>query len=420
MKMKKITSRILTVLAALILSIGMLPAFTGPAHASDDGGSVYISLSSDGKFVVSDGGTSGVPIGYLEVPLEDVASVDLADWNLEKYAYTPYGSEGAQPDAESPTLLKLFLYLLENYYGSAGSGTALTTSGDPHAFFMSTFWGHDCNLLYYVNGAYPLYEKGWGATADGILLEEGDFVDVAMFSDWGFYNDDNSGFNFFAQADSSPEEGDITHSYTAKAGEPLTVQVIRGMGNVDSGEDTAYTAADDLDLHYGSEIDPEAGSDRRLSGGKAEITFDKPGRYYVWVDGGIGEQTGKACSSAAVAVVTVTGEEDPEGGDPQEETEPAVKKPAAVTGIRYKAGKKKVTVSWRSVKGSSFYQLRYSLKKNMSGAKTVKVSAGKKKTVVRKLKKGKKYYLQMRAVTKVGKLVYTGPWSKKKAVRISR
>ena len=425
MKTKKITARILTVLMALILSVGMLPAISEPAHASDDDSSVYISLSSDGKFVVSDGGTSGVPIGYLEVPLEDVATVDLADWDLEKYAYTPYGSEGVQPDGACPTVLKLFLYLLENYYGSAGNGTPLATSGDPHQFFMNTFWGHDCNLLYYVNGAYPLYTEGWGATADGILLEEGDFVDIAMFSDWGFFQDENSGFNYFARSDSRPEEGAITHKYSAKAGEPLTVQVIRGMGNIDNGESTSYKAADDLDLHYGSEIDVDQSSQLKLSGGKAEITFEKPGTYYVWADGGIGEQTGKICSSAAVATVTVSGEDvspgdDPTGDDPQDDPQPQVKKPAKVTGIKYKAGRKSVTASWKTVKGATVYQVRYSLKKSMAGAKTIRISGKKTKAIIKKLKKGKRYYFQIRAVKKAQGKTYSGAWSKKKAVKIPR
>ena len=30
--------------------------------------------------------------------------------------------------------------------------------------------------------------SGWGATSDYMLLSDGDVIDVAMFTDWGFYH----------------------------------------------------------------------------------------------------------------------------------------------------------------------------------------------------------------------------------------
>jgi|GEM_PF-4279282 len=302
---RKCRSLILTLFLAAFMLI--LAAAAMPDRAYADGeyeGSAFISLSDDGKFVVSDGEISGVPLARIEVPLQDIAEIDLADWNLEQYSYTDFDT--GEPDPDAPTLLKLYLYMLEHYYGSAGDGEALRASGAVHSFFMEHFWGHDCNLLYYVNGTYPLYYEGWGATADGIILQDGDFADVAMYTDWGFYMDGNAGFNYFASSNSEPEDGDITFEYNAVAGEPLTVQVIRGMGNVTVGANTSYSAADDLTLHYGPEIDVDDDSDLFLEDGKAEVTFDEPGEYYVWVDGGIGESTGEPCSCAAVAKVYVS------------------------------------------------------------------------------------------------------------------
>ena len=310
--------RILFLALILLACMLFLPA---KVMAEEYPGSAFISLSNDGKFVVSDGARSGVTIAHLEVPLQDVADVKLEDWNLEKYSYTDYNT--GEPDPNAPTVLKLYLYLLENYYGSAGNGNALVTSGDPHSFFMNTFWGHDCNLLYYVNGQYPLFKPGWGATADGIILEEGDFVDVAMFTDWGFYLDSAAGFNYFVRAGSDPVDGEITFAYKAVAGEPLTVQAVRGMGNVSEGKDTAYSAADDLALHYGPAVDVDDVSRITLQEGKADIVFEKPGEYYVWIDGGIGPDTGEVVSSPNVAKVTVTGPVKPEGEDPKPAKEPA-------------------------------------------------------------------------------------------------
>nr|MCR4712676.1 hypothetical protein [Clostridia bacterium] len=293
--------KLFSLVLIFLMLFAYMPQMAAVAYADDTyEGTAYISLSDDGKFVISDGEISDVVIAHLAVPLQEIADVNLAEWDLEQYSYTDYDT--GEPDPDAPTVLKLYLYLLEHYYGG---DNPLVASGAPHSFFMNTFWGHDCNLLYYVNGQYPLFEAGWGATADGVILHDGDFVDVAMYSDWGFYMDSNAGFNYFVKSDSDPEDGEITFEYNAVAGTPLTVKVARGMGNVDVGANTAYTAADDLTLHYGSEIDVYEESDLFLEGGEAEITFDEAGTYYVWVDGGLGDSSSEPCSCPAVAKVNV-------------------------------------------------------------------------------------------------------------------
>ena len=285
--------------AMIILTMACTAVYANGTYT----GSAYISISNDGEFVFSDGLISGVPIAHLEIPLQDIADIDLSEWDLEQYSYTDYDT--GEPDPDAPTLLKLYLYMLQYYYGSAGDGVPLVTSGEPHSFFMNHFWGHDCNLLYYVNGNFPLYYEGWGATADGILLDNGDFVDVAMYSSWGFYGEANAGFNYFVASDSDPEDAEIVFEYNAVAREPLTIQVARGMGNIQIGESTTFSAADDLTVYYGEEIDPDETDHVVLEDGLAEITFNKAGDYYVWAKGGIGESSGEPCSCAAVAKVHV-------------------------------------------------------------------------------------------------------------------
>ena len=307
--------RLFSLLLIFLMLFTSFPQVTGVAYAdSEYPGSAFVSLSYDGKFVVSDGENDGVAIAHLEVPLQDIAEIDLSAWGLEEYSYTDYDT--GEPDPDAPTVLKLYLYLLEHYYGSAGDGIPLQTSGAVHSFFMNHFWGHDCNLLYYVNGTYPLFESGWGATADGVILNDGDFVDVALYTDWDFYGNPLAGFNYFAEADSDPEDCAITFEYEATQGEPLTVQVIRGMGDVSVGQDTAFSLADDLNVHYGSEIDVDDDSDLFLEEGQAQITFDEPGEYYVWVDGGFGENTSSPVSCAAVAKVTVAPSAIPQNNIP--------------------------------------------------------------------------------------------------------
>ena len=80
----------------------------------------------------------------------------------------------------------------------------------------------------------------------------------------------------------------------------------------------------------------------------------------------------------------------------------------------------KMVVKVKNAKTVSGYQIRYSLKQNMSSAKK-KTITGTSLTV-KKLKKGKKYYVQVRMYQKdsvSGKKTY-GPWSKSKTVKIKK
>ena len=78
-----------------------------------------------------------------------------------------------------------------------------------------------------------------------------------------------------------------------------------------------------------------------------------------------------------------------------------------------KGNKKKIKVSWYGVNDASGYQIQYSKKSNMKGAKSVNASASSNAKIIKKLSKKKKYYLRIRAyVVQDGKKVYSN-WSKK-------
>ena len=86
----------------------------------------------------------------------------------------------------------------------------------------------------------------------------------------------------------------------------------------------------------------------------------------------------------------------------------------AVTAKAAKAGKGKLSVSWKKNSKASGYQIRYSLKSSFSGAKTVTVKSGK--TMTKKLtglKRGKRYYITVRAYKTVKGKKYYSSWSKK-------
>ena len=94
---------------------------------------------------------------------------------------------------------------------------------------------------------------------------------------------------------------------------------------------------------------------------------------------------------------------------------------AKVTKVKAKAkGKKKVKVTWAAAKdGRSGVQIRYSYKKNMKKAKTVTVKNAKAaKKMLKKLKRGKKVFIQVRAYKKTGNQKTYGAWSAKAKVKV--
>ncbi len=82
--------------------------------------------------------------------------------------------------------------------------------------------------------------------------------------------------------------------------------------------------------------------------------------------------------------------------------------------------KRKAIVQWYSVTDASGYQLRYGLKKNLKKkGKTITVKGGKKtKKTVKKLKRKKRYYFQVRAYKKVGNKTVYGNWSTVKTGKV--
>lgn len=79
---------------------------------------------------------------------------------------------------------------------------------------------------------------------------------------------------------------------------------------------------------------------------------------------------------------------------------------------------KKATVTWKKVSGVNGYQVTYSLKKNFKKAKSVTVAATKAKVTLKKLKKGKTYYVKVRAFKVVEGNKYYGAYSKKLKVKV--
>ncbi len=79
-----------------------------------------------------------------------------------------------------------------------------------------------------------------------------------------------------------------------------------------------------------------------------------------------------------------------------------------------------MTVSWKTAAGGvTGYQLQYGLKKNFSGAKKVTVKkAATVKATLKNLKRGKTWYVRIRAWKKVGKTTYWSAWSAAKKAKV--
>ena len=81
-------------------------------------------------------------------------------------------------------------------------------------------------------------------------------------------------------------------------------------------------------------------------------------------------------------------------------------------------GNRQITLKWRTPKNVTGYEIQYSLKKNFSGKKTVKIKKAKTlTTTVRKLKANKTYYVRIRIYATVNKKNYYSAWSKAIAVK---
>lgn len=304
--------KLLALVLAAIMALSVLPvsAFAEGYEYDDVSGTVYISVSDDDKYVTSDGVNSGTIMAYVPVDLAKLRDVKLENYGLEEF-YCDRDGDGKY----TITVLHLFLYVLDTYY--SGTAKDLTISGSAgHMYMQNGFWGHDENLLYYVNGDYPMDSTlgpNMGATADVIPLNDGDFIDVTMYESWSFYSDPMAGFHYFTDAN-----GGITHEYSAVAGTPLGINYVRIFGDVDKGTSGVGTPSANSTVYYGKTLYDEETADTVITdaNGKANITFDKGGVYYLWAYGEYGTEEGGCeediVSSPAYCKVVVEGGAEPE------------------------------------------------------------------------------------------------------------
>ena len=132
-------------------------------------------------------------------------------------------------------------------------------------------------------------------------------------------------------------------------------------------------------------------------------------------------ENAKARAEAAQAVADAAKKEAEEARQAQKTLEEELTfrlNEVEIKNVKSKA-KKKLTVTWKKVKGADGYVVQYAKKSNMKGAKKVTVAkAGAKSATIKGLKSNKQYYVRVRAYKIVdGKKIYT-KFSAKKRIRV--
>jgi len=305
----QMTKRLLSMILAATLVLGLLPA---TAFATDLEtlltGKVYISISDDETFVTAPDGT---PMGFFPVALEDLMLIDLAEYGLEDYVYDADGD--GIPEL---TALHLYIYVHDIILGLEWSDVYVTGAAGSIYFAGGLFGFYDENLRYDYNGAYPAVD-GWGLTADRIVLSDGDFLNIAHYTDWAFWGDSTTGFHYFTDT-----EGDLQHSYEIQVGETLELGLVRSYSDWMNGGIPAFDPEPGFAVYYGVTYGDPFGRVYTEDDGLVEIEFPADdsftefgfpptGTWYVWTDGGYGlENPDSIVSAPAFAVVEIQAEPD--------------------------------------------------------------------------------------------------------------
>lgn len=304
--------KLLAFVLAAIMTFSVLPVTALAAEEyeyEEVNGTAYISISKDDRYVVSDGVDAGTIMAYVPVNLAELRNIKLENYThkdgdtLERFYY-----DADNNGKYEITVLQLFLYVLDTYYH--GTSKELVIAQGPGSLFMEDgFWGHDLNLTYYKNGSYPLEREGCGATADRISVSDGDFIDLSMYTSWAFYGDGKAGYHYFEDSNG------ITHEYSAEIGKPLEIKYTRAWGNLNIGGATERVTSANSTIYYGKTFYDEntAQTVTTDANGKAKITFDKSGIYYLWGYGEYGADNDEdIVSSPSYCKVVVEGGSAPE------------------------------------------------------------------------------------------------------------
>ncbi len=237
----------------------------------------YFSLTNDDKYVIGNGngGGSGEVMAFQQVtvPYFDLGLYGLQSGYFRSETYGPQNpndqmggsalSAGTSATAYGKiTDLHLMIYMLERHYcdltdAQCGKGylythhlmgkgsTVLETEGGAGSVLVRHYWGHDMNFNYYQNYVYPLASAVWGATADQIILRDGEIFTLAMFTDWGFYTKSGAGFQHLGT-----DEDKCAVSIEPGVSESFDLTLYRSYGYDQDKYDTKHTPVPNAPVYY--------------------------------------------------------------------------------------------------------------------------------------------------------------------------
>ena len=258
---------------------------------------VYFSLSRDGEYLT---GNDADQTMLAAVPVE-IIWFDLADYGLEEFSVKSNGKV-----VEQPTMLHLLIRMVEQYKlngtKTTNGSNELSVSGKFGSMFFTKFWDGTSNLTYYLNHAYAQMKPGIGATVDYMTLENGDFVEVGLYSDPNYWTSPAAGYAYLAKPD-----GTAVDRLGLTAREAQTLVLHRAGADMRSGtpqdatlKNTKVYVTSDLSE---ADTDVTRWTELGTTNANAELTvsFRKPGTYYV-------AAAGSSVSGPGVCVITVTGD----------------------------------------------------------------------------------------------------------------
>lgn len=298
MRQKSLLFKMFILVIGLILVMSMTPIFGYENPQSENEEYVYISISHDGEFIEDKNENK---VAYKEVALSELEKISLDDYGLSDFTYD-FDYDGNY----EITALHLYIYTHINIMGMDWSDVNIS-GGSGSIFFESGLFGfEDCNLMYFYNGIYPEVNN-WGVTADQLPLFHGDYLDIAGYTSWAFYMDSATGFHYFVD-----ESDEITHNYSVNEHETLNAKLIRSYSDMGSSpekyEEANYT------VYYGLKVGEVYNSVITDDNGNCEISFPSTGTWYIWCNGGYGNENElDIVSSPTSAIVEVVSEKrDPQ------------------------------------------------------------------------------------------------------------
>lgn len=292
---------------------------------------VYFSFSHDDTFESCNESGETMALKEVTVPYFDLELYGLENFYFasEKYGPAsgdPTGGPGSALDPGTKefaygkvTMFHLFIYATEVYYlgidpADAGKGylkdnglgsSIFNVTGSTGSTFLQEIWNYDLNLNYYLNYEYPLAGPGWGSTSDQILLHDGDIVTLGHFSDWSFFNDTTSIFNYIVADKTDPVQGD-----------KIKLELYHAGADMNGSYNTAHTLIDYSPSVYCTPVNDIVSGDvttwqyvgNAEADGSLVVDTSKlaPGEYIFALAGQPGkENPGAICSTPGGVRVTI-------------------------------------------------------------------------------------------------------------------